>query len=454
VDGSPSGGEYLLTQDQRRRGQDALTNVAACFAVFMACSTGSVGTLFLLSLGATPFHIGVLTTLTQMMVPVAQFVGLLVIFRVGKARLAVIGRAAAAIPILFLAVLAMLDASGAGQVWAAIGAFALVTLLVSAANTGWWPLLQDNTAGDRMGAFFARLRTRLRIFEILLPFLVGAYLGTRPERAKFLLPFCVAAASMLVGAWLMRFVAERVAQRPAEGLIRRLVGTATHAPIRRFMWFIASRSFILSLATPFWVVLLTSRGLSARYVVWLGAVVALGHLCGLQWWGWLVDRHRSRAALTITLIPEAVLGLAWLLIPATPIPLLAWAVAFHMVWGFLEGGYFMGQTRAMMDAVPLSRQTEGFALVSYSSALGGMLGGFLGGVFFQAVTERCVGPAGLDSRAMYLAWAQLLMTGVWWTTTRLPDHHRQTPAREVGTQVWKRLQALFSEKLPQLRRPF
>ena len=99
----------------------------------------------------------------------------------------------------------------------------------------------------------------------------------------------------------------------------------------------------------------------------------------------------------------------------------------------------MGQTSAMMSAIPNNYQAEAFAFVSYAAAVSAMLGGLLGGVFFQHATNHSHGLWGVDSRLLYLAGTQILLLGAWWTSTRLPGYTEQTPVRKLVKKALERV---------------
>lgn len=84
----------------------------------------------------------------------------------------------------------------------------------------------------------------------------------------------------------------------------------------------------------------------------------------------------------------------------------------------------MGQSRVMLDTVDQSFQGEGFALAIYSSALGGIAGGVLGGALF----EWMQGPGW---ERYYLAAAQAALILPWLLRTRLAGYAEQTPARHM-----------------------
>ena len=421
--------EAVLTEEQRRKGQNAMI-YAAAFGSMMGAALGSPASLFLLGMGAKPLHIGVLATLSQMSI-FGQIVGLKLIPTIGKTRLAVAGRITATLPAIGLAALAFSGETGTAIVWLAIGAFAFRHLCYSLADTVWWPLLQDCTVGESVGKFFARLRTRLRTVEILSPLVVGWYLGKHPSTQRFSLPFLSAALAMALAAWKIKSVPERPLVSGEGSLWIRLRESVKVLSVRRYVGFVAGRYFVMAFASTFWVVMLNARGLPVSYFIWLTSVVALGHVCALHQWGRLVDRHGPRAAITVTLVPHGLMGLAWLMLPDGGLPLVCWAVSYYLLWGLFEGGCLMGQTTAMMHSIPVANQAEGFIVANYANAISGMLGGLLGGLCFQWATDHSHGLWGIDSRLIYLAASQLLFVGAWWLSTRLVGYTEQTPLRHL-----------------------
>lgn len=91
--------------DDHRQGQRRLIGLALSGSVNNALFT-SVTALFLLSLGATPFQVGLLASATHLQ-RATRFVGLYLIPRIGKAQLMFWGRAASVAPTLALIGLAL-----------------------------------------------------------------------------------------------------------------------------------------------------------------------------------------------------------------------------------------------------------------------------------------------------------------------------------------------------------
>jgi len=424
-----------LSREQRRQGQAALTRVAVAFT-FTNSFIWSLSALFLLGLGATPFHLGLLETTSQLD-RTARLGGVKIMERLGKVSLMFWGRVAVLLPTTALVALAFSAQPSPSIIWVALAMLALISLLKQVGNTGWWPLIQDNTAGDALGSVLSHMRIRQRSLDLVLPLIVGWYLGTQPSTQRFVLPFALGLLTTGAAAWLIRGIGEKPIPPPETGFWSRLIEAGRRSSLRRYGLYSMVYSFLSAASIPFWVVVLTGRGMGAIYFVWMTSVAALGNLCGLLWWGRLVDGHGSRPVLTITLLAQALLGLAWLGLPSQPLWLLAWATPVYLIRGVLQGGVQMGENRAMMDAVSSTHQGEGFTLALFASAIGGGLGGLLGGFAFQWINQLPLTAAGWDPKLLYLAALQLAMVSAWYLSTFLTGHDQQSPLRTLARQ-WRR----------------
>lgn len=373
--------EEIPPETDRRRGQRRLIGLGITGSV-NGNLIGQTASLFLLSVGGGPFHLGLLATLSSLNQAI-NLPAVLLMRRWGKVALMVRVRVFATTGAIALAVLAFEGTPGPGMVWLAIAAIGARGLSMSVGNVAWWPLVRDNTAGLSMPAFLARMRIGQRACELVLPLAVGWHLGTHPEPQRFGWLYALAIISTLAAALIVRGVSERREAAAAEGLLDRVRGLARISSIRRYFMFALGRSLVFTALVPFFVVALTERGMPTIHFVWMASVVALGQLLTLYAWGRLVETYESRAVLTFTLLGCAVLGLFWLVLPTGVTALTLAAAGFYLVWGVLEGGLSMGLTQSMMNSVPEQNQGEGFSLIAYASAVGGAGGGLLGGVVFD-----------------------------------------------------------------------
>ena len=392
-----------LPEPARRRGQRRLIGLGVSGSL-NGSLVGQTASLFLLAVGGSPFHLGLLATIFS----VNQAINLpsvLLMRRWGKVALMVRVRLVATVGAIALAVLAFEGTAGPSTVWIALAVIGARGLSMSVGNVAWWPLVRDNTAGSSMPAFLARMRIGQRACELVLPLAVGWHLGTQPPPQRFGWLYALAIISTLMGAVFVRGVSEHREAPAAEGLMARLRGLARIAAIRRYFVFALARNFVFTSLVPFFVVALTERGMPTVHFVWMTSVVALGQLLTLYAWGRLVERYESRAVLTFALLGSAVLGLFWLFLPAGVTALTLGAAGFYLVWGVMEGGLNMGLTQAMMRAVPEENQGEGFSLIAYASAIGGVGGGLLGGIVFDWANRLPDGSWIVEPEIAYLVLA-------------------------------------------------
>ena len=105
--------------------------------------------------------------------------------------------------------LAYQGGDGVWAAWIGLAVFTLRGTVQQVGNTAWWPLVQDNTSKGAFGSFLTRMRLQQRLLELVLPLLVGWYLGSQPGARYFALPFTLAILTTLAAALFSRGVAER-----------------------------------------------------------------------------------------------------------------------------------------------------------------------------------------------------------------------------------------------------
>ena len=137
------------SKDLRHKSRARLVWVAVSGSTNNALLT-SIVPLFLLSLGASPFLIGLVATSNHIQ-KMGRIIGLHYMHRVGKAGIFVWGRIGSAPFGLALAILAYGGGTGLWAAWIGLLFFSLRGTLQQVGNTAWWPLVQDNTDGGAVG---------------------------------------------------------------------------------------------------------------------------------------------------------------------------------------------------------------------------------------------------------------------------------------------------------------
>ncbi len=227
---SPS--EKPLSPEQQRRSQRHMIRLSMVFGCNEAL-IWSVISLFLLSLGATPFHLGVLETGTRLAMTVRLLAAQLIV-RIGKMRLMMLGRVAMLVPVALLANLALHGGSDDASLWLALGTLILMMVINQTGNTAWWPLLQDNTTSAGLGGFLSRMHIRQRSLDLVLPLVTGWYLGTNPSSQRFALLFALGVGTNLLAALIIRKISESSVPAAESRFWRSLVDTARLPALRRY----------------------------------------------------------------------------------------------------------------------------------------------------------------------------------------------------------------------------
>jgi hypothetical protein len=418
-----------LTDAQRKHGQPRLMGLAVSGSMNNAFIT-SISALFLLALGATPFQVGLLAS-TQHLQRASRLLGLYLIPKLGKARLMFWGRLSSLLPNIGLVGIAFWFHSGTVAIWLAIALLTLRGLLQQTGSTAWWPLVQDNADDAALGRYLARLRMAQRGSELVLPLIVGWYLGTRPPAPHFTPLFACALLAIIFGSWMVWSISERPLTNLTEGVFHRIWQVVVYLPVRRFALYMFFYTALLSMGNTFWVVLLTDRGMPYMYFVWMTSVTALGQLTTLTYWGHLVDQYGGRSVMSMALLGIAALGFAWITLPADPFYLMVWAFAIYLIWGMLEGAHQLSRTHTMMNAVLEGYQAETYSLIMYGASFGGIIGGLVGGTIFEWITLQ----QNPIWEVSYLAIAQFAFIGIWALSIYLPGH-REQPSLYAIIRAW------------------
>ncbi len=231
--------EESPSQASRRKSQSRLIAIAVSGSTNNALLT-SIVPLFLLSLGASPFVIGIAATRNHIQ-KMGRVVGLQFMHRTGKAGLFFWGRVGSLPAGIALALLAYQGGAGVWAAWIGLAVFTIRGTVQQMGNTAWWPLVQDNTASGGIGSFLTRMRLQQRLLELVL-----------------------ALFSTFAGAFLAHGVAEKAQPIINEGLLPRLRQVIAEPPMRAYAFFIMARTAVLSATFPLWVVALTDWGLPVR----------------------------------------------------------------------------------------------------------------------------------------------------------------------------------------------
>jgi MFS family permease len=376
---------------------------------FLTCTGGTVLIGFALWLGATPFHIGLLTSLpafaalAQLLAPYfterqGQRKRLTMLMAAGQRALWL---AVAALPFLVLP-------TGAGIVLL----IALVTISAMLGAIGaapWLSWMADLVPKDMRGRYFATRNLIMGTVGLILGPIVGLFLDLWQGWAGaaspfgFVITFAAGATVGLLAVWLLqRIVEPSMVQGSGESLVHRLSLPWRNADFRRLILFRGYYIFVVNLAGPFFVVYhLQSLGLSFGTVYILNTVGMLAMLVALRWWGRLCDRWGTRKVMLVNTIGKGIFPLFYIAMavtaPGSPTALTWVLLVAAQVFTVFEGGLELAANNLQINIAPREHNTAYLAtyaaVFSLCSAISPLIGGAL--LSQPAAAQVTIGPLNL-----------------------------------------------------------
>jgi len=339
---------------------------------------------FALLLEASPFQLGILSALPQLIGTVAQLasVKLLRWFPDRKALIytGTLGQALSWIPIVLLPLL--IPQWGPGLVIA--GAAIYFACNHFTAPT-WTSFITDHLDQHERGAYFARRALIIAGLSFGSLCAAGALLSLWQQRTTawvgFAMIFLIAGTARLCSALALgpvRDVHPRDPRLRPEGFRSFLAQTSRS--FRRFLLFSSLMHLAVLIAGPFFVLYLL-RDLHFSYLGyggWLAAGI-LGQLLTLRAWGRFGDRFGNKALLSITgfsmpFVPMLYLG-------STNLPFI---MAVNFLGGAIWAGLALGLQNYVFDAVKPQDRAKAVAVNSAVNAIGWSCGALIGSWLVEA----------------------------------------------------------------------
>ncbi|MCX5725204.1 MAG: MFS transporter [Nitrospirae bacterium] len=333
---------------------------------------------FALLLHASPFQLGVLSALPQLIGTGAQLVSVKLLhwFPHRKTLIAAgtVGQALSWVPILLLPLL--LPEWGP---WLLVGGAAAYFACTHFTTPAWNSLIVDWLDQHERGAYFAR---RAQIVAVLSFFALcgaGWVLSLWQDAAAwwgFVLIFALAGSARLLSALALTSVQDRQPSIPLESQqgFRRFLRERATKDFRCFLLFSSLMHASVLVAGPFFVLyILRDVQLSYfNYGGWLAASL-LGQLLTLQTWGQFGDRFGNKALLAVTSYMVPFLPMLYLV--STNLGVL---LAISFLGGVIWAGLALGLQNYVFDSVRPDDRTKAIALYSTVNAIGWSVGALLG----------------------------------------------------------------------------
>lgn len=344
---------------------------------------------FALLLHASPFQLGVLSALPQLIGTGAQLVSvkLLQWFPNRKALISAgtVGQALAWLPIVLLPLL--LPEWGP---WLLVGGAAAYFACAHFTTPAWNSLIVDWLDQHERGAYFARRAQIVASLSFVALCGAGWILSLWQDSTSvwwgFVLIFALAGSARLLSALALSSVQDLqpAAQLETQQGFRLFFRQQTTKDFRCFLLFSGLMHASVLIAGPFFVLyILQDLHLSYfPYGAWLAAGL-LGQLLTLHAWGQLGDRFGNKALLSIT----------GFMVPFLPmLYLVSTNLFFLLVVSFLGGviwaGLALGLQNYVFDSVRPEDRAKAIALYSTVNAIGWSVGALTGSWLVEHLPSR------------------------------------------------------------------
>ncbi len=392
-----------LTEEARQRGLKALTFQAIAASGADGLMSGGFLAAFALLLGASNFHIGILTALPFLM----QTIQIMAVVMVERLRM----RKLIAVPSYFTVYISWAPIALIPFIVGVPDSRAVLLLLFftgirgvgsALVNTSWTSWLREMASAGAMGDFFAQ-RLRVATIAAAASSLAGAFYidwwkGIAAEESVvFGYSYAMLFGSIGLGMGAVFMMARTPEPRMAapeevrSSILRTLAAPLRDVNYRQLVSFLTLWNFVAHLAAPFFTVyMLTKLELSLSLVVGLGVLSQAANVLFLRVWGPQVDRYGCKAVLSIcsSLYFLVILGWTFTTLPekhALTMPLLLF---LHFLIGIASAGINVASTTIRMKMAPQAQATVFLTMSSLAANLGAAISPLLGGAFVDFFSVR------------------------------------------------------------------
>ena len=377
------------------RGKQALVKDAAWASMVGALYGGVILVGFALELGATPWHIGLLSAI-PFLAQVAQLPAIALVERLRqRKKIAVASVSISRVMISLLALVALIP-DPRTALYALLVAQVFITLFGSVAGCSVNAWMHQLLGGKGLGELFSRRLFWSTVLASLGAVAAGFLVQHWPAAGKMhAYALCFAAAGVVgfISVFYITQVPEPVMQRtgPPTPLLAMLSAPFRDGEFRKVIVFMASWNFASNLAAPFITVYLLKQlgyGIGIVTTLWISSQVA--NALTMYSWGRLSDRLSNKAILAVALPAYlgCVVGLPFTALPnvhALTLPLL---YVIHVVMGTASGGIALATGNLGLKLAPQGRGTAYLAAVGLAGAGAAGIAALAGGALADWFRSR------------------------------------------------------------------
>lgn len=392
-----------MSEQDTRTGLRNMTWQAVAAAGADGLASGGFLAAFALILGASNFHIGIMTAIPFIVQPL-QILAVVTIERIRMRKIVAVAAYfityATWIPVALIPF--VIDVPNTGAVTLLLLFIAVrgaATAFVTPSWNGW---LRDIVPVDVMGDFFAK---RLRVATIaaaVTAMLAALYIDWWKGFAGgsdeiFGYSYAILFGSIILGFGAVQFMARMpepqmpVPDGPSRSILRTIGAPFRDKEFRGLINFMFMWNFVAQLAVPFFAVYMLVRlEMALSLVVALGVLSQVANVLFLRVWGTYVDRFGSKVVLSLCSSLYFLVILAWTFatLPdrhAFTVPLL---IILHIFIGIASAGINIASTTIRLKMSPPAESTAYLTGVSLASSIGAGISPLIGGAFVDYFNVR------------------------------------------------------------------
>lgn len=375
-----------LSPEDRRSGKRVFIVVAVLSIVVSTPLMGNVLTLLCRKLDATEFTIGALVLVANLAV-IAHLLGTPLTERLGKHVLLTRAYAAASIFVLPLVAIRLIVGEFGPQTAMTV-VFVATTLRVVTQRLGdaaWFPVMHDLVEKEQRGRFLGVMRTCWQSVNLALIIGIALLFGREPEWWHFEVVFGTAAVARifwLIALWKIPKLPPRP-DRKAKGYDWRAIFACLRDPqFVKYLAYVGTFAAAIGLIEPFRILYTTeSLMLTKRFGLFATAMLSVGGIISLRYWGRLTDRAGNRGVFGISNVAMVFVSLGWLFVDGSPFGKCL-IIALYLLTGVFVSANGIARTRYMLAAMEnRSAQASYSALTTtvmmVSMGLSALIGGGL-----------------------------------------------------------------------------
>lgn len=264
--------------------------------------------------------------------------------------------------------------------WVLLGAAFIRSATYALGNAGWFPLLQDIVPRRVTGRFFANVRVFWQSARVLSLFAVAWFLGKGPEWWKFQVVFGVGLAAYAIRMVMIIPMVENPRNKSSYesvSIFSRFSEALADAKIRYLIFYMTSFLVVALIAEPFKIKFLKDHDYSDGFILAGSAMIGIGAIVSLRFWGRLADKFGNVSLFNISHIGLPIVNCLWVFVGAES-GVLVFCLFF--LWSVFFACNGIAMTRYTLHVVPYDNQNQiniPFVISNFFAGLAPMLVGLV-----------------------------------------------------------------------------